>query len=357
MAHWATRVSEWFLQHQRSMPWRDEVTPYRTWISEMMLQQTQVDTVIPYFERFMQRFPDVYTLADAPVDDVLKQWEGLGYYTRARSLHKAAQMVVAVYGGQLPNTYTELQRLAGIGPYAAAAIVSIAYEVPVPVVDGNVLRVFSRFWGLETDIRLPIARETLFDRLMPVVEIQKPSVFNQAIMELGALVCTPKKPGCVSCPLSPECAAYATDRVAVLPVKSKSKPVPHYVIGVGLIRYAGKLLIAKRKTDQMLGGLWELPGGKQRDNEVISDTVIREIAEETGLTVTHLAPLCVVKHAYTHFKITMHTFVCDVSDDRAEARSSAEIRWIVPGALSEYAFPTATHKVFAAVDVDAVVAV
>jgi len=345
---WATALSTWFSVHQRAMPWRETPSAYRTWISEMMLQQTQVDTVIPYFGRFLERFPDVHALASAPQDDVLKQWEGLGYYSRARNLHKAAQQVVDIHDGLLPTTYKDLQTLPGIGPYAAAAIASIAYEVPVPVVDGNVLRVFARFWGLSTDIRLPSIRQDIFDRLMPVVATQTPSVFNQAIMELGALICTPKKPQCGICPIQSDCVAYATDQTETLPVKAKAKPVPHYVIGVGLIRYQGRILIAKRNESGMLGGLWELPGGKQNADEAIETTVTREILEETGLAVTIVKPLCVIKHAYTHFKITMHTYLCDAPHDRALAKSSTEVQWVLPESLSDYAFPTATHKVFAA---------
>lgn len=349
MYNWAHELSRWFGTHQRDMPWRETPSPYRTWVSEMMLQQTQVDTVIPYFGRFIERFPNVEALAAAPQDDVLKQWEGLGYYSRARNLHKAAQQVVSVHAGLLPTTYLDLQTLPGIGPYAAAAIASIAYEVPVPVVDGNVLRVFARFWGLETDIRLPRIRQAIFDRLMPVIATQMPSVFNQAIMELGALVCTPKKPQCERCPIQSDCVAYATDQTETLPVKAKAKPVPHYVIGVGLIRYQGQVLIAKRKESGMLGGLWELPGGKQTADESIESTVAREILEETGLTVTVVKPLCVIKHAYTHFKITMHTYLCEAPHDRAVANSSTEVRWVYPNDLEKYAFPTATYKVFGAI--------
>jgi A/G-specific adenine glycosylase len=349
MHSWATALSTWFAVHQRAMPWRETPSPYRTWISEMMLQQTQVDTVIPYFARFLARFPDVHTLAAAHQDDVLKQWEGLGYYSRARNLHKAAKQLVDIHAGVLPDDYKTLQTLPGVGPYAAAAIASIAYEVPVPVVDGNVLRVFARFWGLDTDIRLPSIRQDIFDRLTPVVTTQTPSVFNQAIMELGALICTPKKPQCTRCPIQSDCVAYATDQVDTLPIKSKAQPVPHYVIGVGLIRYQGRMLIAKRKESGMLGGLWELPGGKQNSDEAIETTVTREILEETGLSVTIVKPLCMIKHAYTHFKITMHTYLCDAPHDRAIAKSSTEVRWVLPSELSDYAFPTATHKVFEAV--------
>lgn len=354
-ANWSDALCRWFGVHQRAMPWREFMTPYRIWISEMMLQQTQVDTVIPYFERFIARFPTVADLAEAPLDAVLKQWEGLGYYSRARYLHKAAHRIVSHYHGQLPDTYVGLQSLPGVGPYAAAAIASIAYGVHVPVVDGNVLRVCSRLWGLDTDIRLLTARHVIFDKLALVIQDHEPAVFNQALMELGALVCIPKKPACGICPVSVYCMAYKTNATEQFPVKSKAKPVPHYVIGVGVVTCRGRFLIAQRRESQMLGGMWELPGGKQQENEGITDTVFREIQEETGLEVVVAEPLCVVKHAYTHFKITMHVYRCIASHDRALPHASSQVRWILPEDISQLAFPTATHKVFAAIGTHALV--
>ena len=200
MTDWSQRLLEWFAQYQRWMPWRHDPRPYTVWLSEIMLQQTQVDTVIPYFERFVQAFPNVQALAAADQQEVLKLWEGLGYYSRARNLHKAAQVVVAQYGGELPPDYQELQSLPGVGPYTAAAISSIAFGQPVPVVDGNVLRTFCRFWGIDSDIRQPRLRQQLQARLEPFVAQVPAAAFNQAIMELGALLCRPKSPHCAACP-------------------------------------------------------------------------------------------------------------------------------------------------------------
>jgi A/G-specific adenine glycosylase len=323
------------------MPWRSNPIPYYVWISEMMLQQTQVDTVIPYFKRFITTFPDVFSLASADQEKVLKCWEGLGYYSRARNLHKAAKAIVETRGSQIPSTFEDLQTLPGIGPYCAAAIASIAFEEPVPVVDGNVLRVFTRFWGIFEDIKQPKVRLLLFEKLKPYIQTCKPSDFNQAIMELGALICKPKSPTCLICPLQSECLAYQTQAVHLLPVKSKADPVPHYTIAVGVIWKDGDILIGKRKTEQMLGGLWEFPGGKQQENETLEDTVKREVYEETSLDIRVLNKLTVVKHAYSHFKITLHAYTCAYISGTPTPNSTDELRWVKPDTLLNLPFPKA----------------
>lgn len=347
MAHlsWVPALLDWYFVSQRSMPWRSAPIPYYVWISEVMLQQTQVDTVIPYFNRFIQRFPSVYALAGADLQEVLKAWEGLGYYSRARNMHKAAQWIVNENAGIIPEEYEDLQKLPGVGPYIAAAITSIAYHNPVPVVDGNVLRVFTRFWGIEEDIRSPKTGKKLFNLLAPIIERTDASSFNQAIMELGALVCSPKNPACDECPLQGQCVAHAKKMTNRLPHKSKKPPVPHYEIGVGVIWQNNKILIARRKTDQMLGGLWEFPGGKQNPGEPIEETVVREIREETGLSVAVLGEYCIVKHAYTHFKITLHAFKCAVLSGTPEPKSADEIRWISLEEMEQYPFPKANKRV------------
>lgn len=338
---WNHDLVRWFLENQRDMPWRAEPSAYRTWLSEIMLQQTQVDTVIPYFNRFVAAFPTVQDLANADQQVVLKQWEGLGYYSRARNLHKAAKQIVEIHNAQLPNTYESLQTLSGIGPYTGAAIASIAFGQPIPVVDGNVLRVFSRFWGIEEDIRLPQVRDYLFERLKAPISECKPADFNQAMMELGALICSPKNPKCQICPISKDCVASQTNRTAELPYKSKSKPVPHYHIGVGIIEKDGQLLIAKRKETQMLGGLWEFPGGKQKEGESLEETVRREIFEETCLEVKVADHLMSVNHAYTHFKITLHAYLCEYLGGTPQPKTSDEIRWVPRTEIQTYPFPKA----------------
>ena len=246
MTPWVTRLLNWFERHQRRLPWRHDDRPYYVWLSEVMLQQTQVDTVIPYFERFVRAFPDVPTLAAADQQAVLKLWEGLGYYSRARNLHKTAQLLMTRHGGKLPEDPETLRRLPGFGPYTTAAVGSIAFGHALPVVDGNVLRVFCRFWGIDTDIRQPRVRTELQARLAPFIAAAPPSAFNQAIMEVGALVCRPQAPRCEACPLQADCVAFQTGRTAELPVKSARKPVPHYQIVAGIVWKDGKFLLERR---------------------------------------------------------------------------------------------------------------
>lgn len=346
---WPLQLLAWFDTHQRQMPWRDDPRPYYVWVSEAMLQQTQVDTVIPYFNRFIARFPDVHALAAADQQQVLKLWEGLGYYSRARNLHKGAQLICKEFDAVLPQSYEGLQEIPGVGPYIAAAIVSIAFGKPVPVVDGNVLRVFARFWGVAADIRDARTRIMFFERLTPIIATCDPSAFNQAMMELGALLCSPKTPKCGQCPLQKDCVAFATERTAELPFKTKKTPVPHYDIAVGVVWREGKILIARRKEDQMLGGLWEFPGGKIKAGELAQDTAVREVHEETGLRVRAHQKYCTIKHAYTHFKITLHAYACEVVSGRAKPHASDELRWVTLDELNDHPFPTANKKVIAAI--------
>lgn len=347
---WPRRLLAWFSRHQRRMPWRDDPKPYRVWVSEVMLQQTQVDTVIPYFNRFIARLPTMQALAKADQQVVLKLWEGLGYYSRARNLHKAAQLVCERFNGKLPQTYEGLQEIPGVGPYIAAAIASIAFGKAVPVVDGNVLRVFARFWGIDDDIREPRTRHAMFERLTPIIAKADPSSFNQAMMELGALVCSPKSPKCGDCPLKVDCVAFSQRRTAELPVKSKRPPVPHYNIAVGVVWRGGKVLIGRRKETQMLGGLWEFPGGKMKAGESAEAAAVREVSEETGLSVRILHKYCVVQHAYTHFKITLHAFACESASGRARPHTTDELKWVQPGELQDYPFPTANKKIISVID-------
>jgi A/G-specific adenine glycosylase len=343
---WIAPLLGWFSQNQRAMPWRKNPSPYRVWVSEIMLQQTQVSGVIPYFNRFLSRFPNCAALAAAPVQDVLKAWEGLGYYTRAQNLHRAAGILVERHGGRLPKTFDALLDLPGVGRYTAAAIASIAFGQAVPVVDGNVLRVFARFLEFAGDIARPAAKDTFFAYLeKPIIASGDPSAFNQAIMELGALICTPRNPKCVACPIAPACKARRAGRQSELPMKAKKKHVPHETIGLGIVFDSrGNVLIARRKAG-LLGGLWEFPGGKQEKNESLPDTVRREVLEETGLTVEVGKPLPAVSHAYSHFTVTLHPFICRRLAGRARALGSDEVRWVKPAALRDYPFPAANRKI------------
>lgn len=332
----------WYKEHKREMPWRGEKDPYKIWISEIMLQQTRVDQAWPYFERFMKLFPTVHDLAKADQQQVLKAWEGLGYYSRARNLHTASKMIVDDFDGKLPESYDEIIKLKGIGPYTAAAITSIAFGKPNAVVDGNVIRVITRYFGIEDDIRSSKTTRHVQELVNDLINHKKPAEFNQAMMELGATVCTPSKPDCSSCPIQVGCIATTMAKTDIIPYKSKAKKKPHKVIGVGIIeREDGKLLIALRPEDAMLGGLWEFPGGKQEKGETIQQTIERELKEELEVEVHAYKEFMSLKHTYSHFSITMHAWFCKLISGTPKPKSSQKICWVDRSELEEYPFPKA----------------
>lgn len=333
---------DWYKEHKREMPWRGEKDPYKIWISEIMLQQTRVDQAWPYFENFMKVFPTVFDLAKADQQKVLKAWEGLGYYSRARNLHEASKMIVEDYNGKLPETYDEIIKLKGIGPYTAAAITSIAFGLPNAVVDGNVIRVITRYFGIEDDVRKTGTIKEVQSLVSELISLEQPAEFNQGMMELGATVCSPHNPDCLNCPIQSGCIATKIAKTDIIPYKSKAKKKPHKVIGVGIIEAIdGKLLIALRPEDAMLGGLWEFPGGKQEKGETIQQTVERELLEELGVEVHAYKEFMTLKHTYSHFSITMHAWFCTLISGTPKAKSSQEIRWVKRSELEEYPFPKA----------------
>ena len=336
----------WFDAHGRVLPFRGVGDPYAVWVSEIMLQQTQVATVVPYFERFVRRYPTVQKLAAARLDSVLKLWQGLGYYSRARNLHKAARVIVNEHDGVFPDTFDALVALPGIGRYTAGAIASIAFGQCAAVLDGNVMRVLCRLYRLPDNPKTPAAQKHLWQLAETLVPKKRPGDFNQSLMELGATVCTPKNPDCEHCPANKLCLALAHNEQALLPKMPKAAPTPHYTVAVGLVFKDGKLLIDKRKPNGMLGGMWELPGGKKRKDETLKETVVREIKEEVGVDVIVGKRLCIVKHAYSHFRITLHAYRCDYTAGTAKPIHCAAVKWIAPKDIHKYAFPAATVKVF-----------
>lgn len=334
----------WYNENKRKLPWRESDDPYHIWVSEVMLQQTRVDTVIDYYHDFIEAFPTIEHLAGADRQKVLKIWEGLGYYSRARNMHDAAKTVSSKFHGRLPVTFTEIIELKGIGPYTASAILSIAFNRPYAVVDGNVVRVLSRYFGITDDVRLQNTKNQIQDIADEILDKVRPGDFNQALMELGATVCTPSNPVCESCPLSAGCTAFRTASTEAIPYKSPAKKTPHYDIGVGIIRdNNNRLLIALRPEDAMLGGLWEFPGGKKKNGEKIKKTVTRELKEELGVNVEVVDKFMELKHAYSHFKITMHAYWCRLLPESPEPMpvSSQEIRWVKISDLRQYPFPKA----------------
>ena len=326
---WSSNLLDWYDKHKRQMPWRsDSPNPYRVWISEIMLQQTQVTTVIPYFERFMKRFPTVQELAKVEQQELLKYWEGLGYYSRARNLHKAAKLISDDYNGQLPDNYTDLLAVPGLGPYTAAAIASIAFDQAIPVVDGNVLRVFTRYWGLYDDIRKNDAKDKIRQKLQPDIKQHRAGDFNQAIMELGALVCKPKSPDCQNCPISHECYALANNKINELPFKSTKAKTPHYDVAVALIKKGNQYLLQQRPENGLLGAMWEWPGGKQLKAKSLEASLIEKVKHQNGLSIVPGKCLFQVKHAYSHFKITLHVYEVIDFNGRLKSNGISKAKWM-----------------------------
>jgi len=339
----ATELLNWYQDHKRQMPWRGEADPYKIWISEIMLQQTRVDQATPYFQNFISLFPTVYDLAEAEQQEVLKAWEGLGYYSRARNLHAASKMVVKEFNGKVPESYDEIIKLKGIGPYTAAAVTSIAFNKPNAVVDGNVIRVLTRYYGIEDDTRSTKTRRKVQEFANELIDEENPGDFNQAMMELGSEICTPSNPDCQHCPVQSGCVATKMAKTEVIPYKSPAKKKPHHIIGVGIIERErdDKILIALRPNDAMLGGMWEFPGGKQKDGESIQKTIERELEEELGVEVKAYKELMNLKHAYSHFSITMHAWFCTLISGEPKPKESQEVRWVSRDQLQEFPFPKA----------------
>ncbi len=341
-------LAAWFEAVQRSMPWRETGAdgrrdPYRVWLSEVMLQQTRVDQARPYFERFVAAFPTVEALASAELDDVLKAWEGLGYYSRARNLHRAARQVAERHGGQVPNTEGAFRSLPGVGPYTAAAVLSLAYGVPLAALDGNVIRVLTRVFAVADDVTSGRTRRQLQALADALLDVAHPGRFNESVMELGATVCTPTAPACPSCPLNEVCTAFAEGAPTAYPVAKKKKPVPHHDIAVGVIEEQGRVLVQKRPEEAMLGGLWEFPGGKAEPGEALPDACRREIQEELGVEVEVGEAVAQIEHAYSHFKITLHAFRCRITAGEPVHHAAQPVRWVAIDDLGGLAFPRANR--------------
>ena len=334
----------WFARNRRDLPWRRQRGLYATWLSEVMLQQTQVGTVLTYYRDFLRRFPTLRRLATAPLQDVLKVWEGLGYYARARNFWLAARQVCEKRQGRIPETYEEFRALPGVGDYIAAAVLSIGCGLALPVVDGNVLRVVCRWRGVADDIGLPATKRRVADFLAGIIPASQPGRFNEALMELGALVCSPRAPRCPECPLRKGCFAFRRGLAGSLPVKRKKKLVPTHRVALAVIVRRKKIFIQQRPERGHLGGLWEFPGGKCRAGEKPERAVVRECREELGIDAEVTAKLAVVRHAYSHFKIVLHVFICKRLAGRVRTRRPHA--WIGIGESEKYPFPAANHKFF-----------
>lgn len=325
----------WYRQNARRLPWRDAPTPYRVWISEIMLQQTRVEAVKPYFERFLKALPDVCALAEADEETYLKLWEGLGYYSRVRNLHRAAQVMAEQYGGELPRSYDELLSLPGIGPYTAGAIASIAYDIPVPAVDGNVLRVVTRLTADPSNISDPKVKKQMEERVRSIIPANAPGAFNQALMELGATICLPNgAPQCGACPLRQLCVGFARGNPCDFPVKAAKKARRVEQRAVFLFLCNQKLALHRRPGKGLLAGLWELPNAQN----IGSAQEVRRAAEQWGLSALRIEPCGRAKHIFTHIEWHMTAYRIRVE----EAPEAAGLTWVTKEELeAQYALPSA----------------
>jgi A/G-specific adenine glycosylase len=326
----------WYQTEARVLPWRNHPDPYAVWISEIMLQQTRVETVIPYFERWMRTFPTIASLAAAPQQVVLKLWEGLGYYSRARNIHKTAVLLQQEWDGKLPTERAQLEKLPGIGKYTSAAIASMAFGKDEATLDGNIRRVLARVFNVEIPARSREGEALLWQLAEEHLPPGKAGDYNQAWMDIGATICLPKNPRCLLCPLQPFCQAFALgvqEERPVLPVKQRT---PHYTVTAAVIQRGQTVLLAQRPAKGLLGGLWEFPGGKQEPGETLPQALRREIEEELACQIEVGAPFGIYRHAFTHFKITLHAFLCKLTSGEPYPVEASQIVWVTPGQLTDY---------------------
>ncbi len=301
----------WYRRNQRCLPWRKTNDPYRIWISEIMLQQTQVDTVIPYYHRFRKAFPTVSSLARAPLQKVLKVWENLGYYSRARNMHAAARMIVEKFGGQIPDKWEEIKSLPGIGEYTAGAILSIAYGQTLPAVDRNVRRILCRLFAIQKPVEDAQEQKQLQKLAASLIPVKHPGDFNQALMDLGATICKAQNPDCFRCPVAGHCQARLHDLQNVLPITRKAPVIPHCQAAAAVIRNSkGMLLVVQRPASGLLASLWKLPGSFIKADENMENSLRRSVKEELGVSIRPGKHLALVNHTYTHFRITLQAYEC-----------------------------------------------
>jgi A/G-specific adenine glycosylase len=336
----------WFAENQRDLPWRRHYKPYQIWISEIMLQQTQMDRVTTFFQGWMQEFPDLETLAGASENKILKCWEGLGYYSRARNILKTAQILVSEYQGEIPDRRKLLLSLPGIGPYTAGAIASIAYNRDVPVVDANIERILARLLNIDLIPGSPGAKKLFWARAEELLPTGQARNFNQALMELGALVCRPKNPDCSACPLAPHCLALQYDLVPERPVPKISKKITPIDMATGILIHQGLLYIQQRLADDVWGSLWEFPGGRIKKDELPEQAVVREFLEETEFKVQVESKITTTIHHYTRYRVTLHCFFVKLNQiDRDPVLHAAQdFRWVPFEDLQKYAFPAGHRK-------------
>ncbi len=341
-------LADWFEHNRRDLPWRRTRDPYAIWISEVMLQQTQVKTVVPYFDRFIGQFPDLPGLAQADLQRVLKAWEGLGYYSRARNLHRAARIMVERGLDGLPRDRAAVRLLPGVGDYIAAAVLSIAFDQAYAVVDGNVKRVLARLLRLETPVSGPAGHKLFQQAADQLLDTCQPGRHNQAMMELGALVCTPRQPRCADCPLTEYCAAFKADLVDHYPRRGPKRGIGEQQWACALVLKNDRFLLTRRAGEGLLAGLWEFPGGRLCPEDEPAQACLRLIRESVGVQAAILCPAGMVRHTFTHFKLRLHLFVCRWVGGRVRRNGPDAHQWVHANQLDTFALHRAAHKAWPA---------
>ena len=337
------RLLAWFAQSAREMAWRETGDPYRIWVSEIMLQQTRVEAVTPYYRRFVSAFPTLRSLAESSPDEVMKLWEGLGYYSRARNLHRAARIVEREHGGRLPGEPQALAALPGIGPSTAGAIAAIAFRKDAPILDANAKRVIARLFAVTGDLSRSSAARFLWGASRGLIPPGKGRETALALMDLGATVCTPRRPGCPACPLRALCEGHRQGIQETIPAKAAKKVLPHHdVVAAWIAGGKGTVLIGRRPERGLLGGLWELPGGRRKPKETREEALRRVLREEWGMGVTVGDRLASLPHGFSHFRITLHAYRCRRTNGRPG--TDREWLWVRPDGLSDLAFPRVYRK-------------
>jgi A/G-specific adenine glycosylase len=339
------KLLAWYRHNQRDLPWRRIKDPYPVWISEVMLQQTQVQTVIPYYLRFLERFPNVNALATSETEQVLRLWAGLGYYSRARNLQRAARLVIERFGGEFPRSYNDVLSLPGIGRYTAAAILSIAFDQPYAVLDGNVTRVVSRLIGIEGDPKSTAVQNALWATAQKLLPSRDPGDFNQAIMELGATLCSPRQPRCLLCPWQAECAARRAGRQETFPQKLK-RPVSRKSKQVAIvIAHRGRFLIVHRSEQPLLRDFWEFPSAELQETEDLETVIAFWIDQKYGLRITKLEPLLTIKHSITFRRIELSVFQTALKRHSSLRGERPKARWVRLSEIQSYPLASASRQI------------
>ena len=325
MQRLSSKLLSWYRTHGRTLPWRGISDPYAVWVSEIMLQQTRVETVIPYYEKWMSLFPTVQELASASEQEVLNAWEGLGYYSRTRNFHKAAKIVVEKHHGQLPRDLDELGKLPGIGRYTVGALASILFGMDEPALDGNLKRVYSRLFDISEPVDSPEGEKVLWQIARENLPRGEAADFNQALMDLGAMICLPKNPRCLICPVIGLCKARGNGTQEIRPVKKPKSGTPSYVHVAAVIVRRGRVLLAQRPSKGLLGGMWEFPNGRVGDDP--AKALSKALKTEYHLRLRlkrKVDPVGVFFHAYSHFKVTVHAYECELISDAA----GEDLKWV-----------------------------